>query len=572
LINFKTIRYKNILAVGNDFIEIRLNKASTTLISGTNGSGKSTFIEALFYGMFGRPYRNINKPQLINSITAKNLLVELEFDIGKKHYLVRRGMRPNIFEIHVNGKMINQASDSRDYQEMLEKQIFRMNHKSATQIIILGTANFIPFMQLSPGSRRNVIEDLLDIQVFSTMNSLLRDRINQNKQDLVIADRDILMSEEKIDLIKGHIEQLKKNTTDIVEAKRAKIDQYQESLNTAAETLVHLRERLEVEQTKFSEFKTLETRKSKLLELESTVETRRSRVKKDIKFFHDNDNCPTCRQAIDGIFKAEVIEKRKSQLSEADLAMEKLETQLTSLASKLEGAAKVLEKISSINDKITAVNAKVTSWNQSIEDLNDEIERLLTTSQTGSDDDTRLEEAKTALKDRKKKLANLKKHRRTLEIVQSLLKDGGIKTRIIRQYIPVINKLINRYLSMMDFYVTFELNEKFEEQIRSRNRDEFSYASFSEGEKSRIDLALLFTWRAIARMRNSAATNLLILDETFDSSLDQSGVDELIKIIDTVGVDSNVFVISHGNEGQLYDKFRAHIRFEKVKGFTKMVL
>jgi DNA repair exonuclease SbcCD ATPase subunit len=481
-------------------------------------------------------------------------------------------MRPNIFEIHVNGKMINQASDSRDYQEMLEKQIFRMNHKSATQIIILGTANFIPFMQLSPGSRRNVIEDLLDIQVFSTMNSLLRDRINQNKQDLVIADRDILMSEEKIDLIKGHIEQLKKNTTDIVEAKRAKIDQYQESLNTAAETLVHLRERLEVEQTKFSEFKTLETRKSKLLELESTVETRRSRVKKDIKFFHDNDNCPTCRQAIDGIFKAEVIEKRKSQLSEADLAMEKLETQLTSLASKLEGAAKVLEKISSINDKITAVNAKVTSWNQSIEDLNDEIERLLTTSQTGSDDDTRLEEAKTALKDRKKKLANLKKHRRTLEIVQSLLKDGGIKTRIIRQYIPVINKLINRYLSMMDFYVTFELNEKFEEQIRSRNRDEFSYASFSEGEKSRIDLALLFTWRAIARMRNSAATNLLILDETFDSSLDQSGVDELIKIIDTVGVDSNVFVISHGNEGQLYDKFRAHIRFEKVKGFTKMVL
>lgn len=568
-INFKTIRYKNILAVGNEFIEIKLNKSSTTLVSGTNGAGKSTLIEALFYALYGKPYRSINKPQLINSITQKNLLVELEFSIGKKEYLIRRGMRPNIFEIYLDGVQTNQAADTRDHQEMLEKQILRMNQKSASQITVLGTAIFTPFMQLSPGSRRQVIEDLLDIQVFSTMNSLLRDRINQNKQDASITEREITLTEEKIELIKKHIAELSKNTSDQIVAKKEKIESYEEFIRKAEEHLVKFKETLEAEKEHLLVHKKRLAKLDESLDIEVKLETRKSKISKDIKFFHDNDNCPTCKQEIQDTFKESMVSKKKTQLEETESALEVMASKISKIQKELDKTRNVSEKISDINEKVTMTNSKITSWNSIIADLREDILELEKVSASKQDDDLTTE--KQSLRDRKKKLSNLKKHKRTLDIVHGLLKDGGIKTRIIRQYIPVINKLINKYLAMMEFYVTFELNEKFEETIKSKNRDEFTYASFSEGEKSRIDLALLFTWRAIARMRNSSATNLLILDETFDSSLDQSGIDELMKIIETAAVDTNVFVISHGNEGLLYDKFRSHIRFDKIKGFTKIV-
>lgn len=569
MIIFKKLRYQNILSTGNQFTEIDLNRSNSTLIVGENGAGKSTFIEALTFALYGKPFRNINKPQLMNAITGKNLLVELEFSIGKKDYMVRRGMKPNIFEIWLNGEMMNQNAGARDYQEFLEKNILKLNFKSFSQIVVLGSANYVPFMQLPAMQRRAVVEDLLDIQIFSIMNSLLKDKMAQNKSDITDVEYQIDLCEQKIELHSKHINTLRANNDDLIQQKEQKIREHQEAIDALNVDIETLSEKLDALNTQIADHEKVASRKSKLVQMESTLEDRIRKLNREIQFFHDHDNCPTCKQGIDHDFKNDTIQKREAKTQEVTEALSKLESEIQSANTRL-------EEIQALNKQITALNAKITDNNQQIgfyqryiRDLNKEIEGLREQSnkiETESEDTSKFIEE---LNSHKKQKETLSRQKSVLDVASHLLKDTGIKTKIIKQYVPIMNKLINKYLASMDFFVNFELDEQFNETIKSRFRDDFSYASFSEGEKMRIDLSLMFTWRAIAKLRNSASTNLLIMDEVFDSSLDSGGTEEFMKILDQLTQDTNTFVISHKGD-QLYDKFHSVIRFEKHSNFSRM--
>jgi len=569
MIIFKKLRYQNLLSTGNQFTELDLNRSSSTLVVGENGAGKSTFIEALTYALYGKPYRNINKPQLLNSITGKGLLVELEFSIGKKEYMIRRGMKPNVFEIFLNGEMLNQNAGARDDQEYLEKNILKLNFKSFSQIVVLGSANYVPFMQLPSMQRRAVVEDLLDIQIFSVMNSLLKDKMNANREDMNSIDYKISLLEQKIELHSKHIDTLKSNNDELIAQKRIKIDEHDKAIVLHRVTVEGLMFQVEDLNQQIADQNKVESKKTKLVQMENSLEDRVRKLNKEIQFFHDHDNCPTCKQGIDHDFKTKTLDARSSKKGEIEEALTKIETEITTTQERLNFINRTNDQIQQFNISIQSNNQQISFLQRYINDLNKEIEELV---EQGNKINTDLDDTgkyETELAGHKKQKELLSKQKAVFDVASHLLKDTGIKTRIIKQYVPIMNKLINKYLAAMDFFVNFELDDQFNETIKSRFRDEFSYASFSEGEKMRIDLALMFTWRAIAKLRNSASTNLLIMDEVFDSSLDSSGTEEFLKILETLTQDTNTFIISHKGD-QLFDRFHSIIKFEKHSNFSRI--
>jgi DNA repair exonuclease SbcCD ATPase subunit len=569
MILFKAIRWQNMLSTGNQFTEVKLDRSKSTLIVGENGAGKSTILDALSFALYGKPFRNINKPQLLNSMTQKNLVVECEFMVGSKHFRVKRGIKPQIFEIYQNGEMMNQNSSARDYQEYLEKSILKLSFKSFGQIVILGSANYLPFMQLPAHSRREVIEDLLDIQIFTTMNNLLKEKITTNRSAITDTDYQINLIENKIELTLKHINSLKINNDHLIRQKEEMIEEVNGLVCQAERDIAVQAGHLTVLTAKVSDSDKVTSKKSKLLELESQLESKVRTLKKEIRFYHDNDSCPTCRQGIDHDFKNETIEDRKNKEQEVSDALVKIENEITTINDRIVEITEINAKITVHNTKITELNSDIRSWNNSIRTLEAEIDNLEknTTIIDASNEDLSVLNKQLSVQQKyKEELAN---ERQVIEVAGVLLKDSGIKTKIIKQYVPIMNKLINKYLAAMDFFVQFELDENFNEKIKSRFRDEFSYASFSEGEKMRIDLALMFTWRAIAKLRNSASTNLLIMDEVFDSSLDVGGTEEFLKILEGLTAETNTFIISHKGD-QLFDKFHSVIKFEKHKNFSRI--
>jgi DNA repair exonuclease SbcCD ATPase subunit len=566
---FKKLRWKNFVSTGNLFTEIDLARSKSTLIVGENGAGKSTILDALSFSLYGKPFRNINKPQLVNAITQKNLMVEVEFDVGPNEYLIKRGLKPGVFEIYQNGTLMNQDSATRDYQEYLEKNILKLNHKSFNQIVVLGSANFIPFMQLPAGTRRQVIEDLLDIQIFSTMNTLLKEKIQSNKEDIVAIGFEMKSVSDKIEMHKKHLETLRTNNDELIKQKLVAIENIITSKNEAAAEIKKYEVLNTTAEESIADKDKAQKRFNQLEDLRTQVASKLIKLKKDVKFFTDNNDCPTCKQGIQDGHKHEIIDKNTTQINDIESGSELLHKEFIAAMDRITEIQDINKQISENNKKISELNTKVAMWNNFEADAKKEIDDLKNSVGHNDDQNTDLQGLKTSLKEAIAKKEELTKEKQVLDVAASLLKDSGIKTRIIKQYIPIINQLINKYLSAMEFFVNFELNENFEEKIKSRFRDEFSYASFSEGEKMRIDLALLFAWRAVAKLRNSSTTNLLIMDEVFDSSLDSTGTDEFIKILNGLTQDTNVFIISHKGD-QLYDKFHSVIKFEKHKNFSRI--
>ena len=570
MILFKTLRYRNFLSTGNQFTTIDFVRSKTTLVIGHNGAGKSTMLDALSYALFGKPHRNINKPQLVNSINGKNCEVEVEFSIGQREYKIIRGIKPGKFEIYVDGTMINQSSHAKEYQKILEQNILKLNHKSFHQIVVLGSSSFIPFMQLPSHHRRDVIEDLLDINVFSKMNQILKEKQSILKDNLKDVDYSLELAKDKIDLQQNYIKEVEGLSTKEIETKeqeisdaRGEIQQIQ-SENVALSNSIERRSRGLEEKIKKNHDK-----KQALLQYKAEFDAKIKTLVKEAKFYDKHDNCPTCEQEISKELKDE---KTKTAKDKATIYQDTLKD-LAEQASIVEINISQLDDLSKmIRDKTAALttnNNSIDSLQKRIDVLSSQIDKI-----KGSEGDTAKAKEELA-KLQEQREAHFENKLRINEdvtyntVILEMLKDTGIKTKIIKQYLPVINQLTNQYLQILDFFVHFNLDESFTETIRSRHRDNFSYDSFSEGEKQRIDLALLFTWRQIAKMKNSVATNLLILDETFDSSLDHEGVGNLMKIIYAFGEDTNVFVISHKGE-ILDDKFQSKMEFIKDKNFSKV--
>jgi DNA repair exonuclease SbcCD ATPase subunit len=569
MILFKAIRWKNFLSTGNIFTEVKLNADSNTLIVGENGAGKSTILDALTFALFGKAFRKINKPLLINSVNGKETVVEIEFDVNGKQYKVIRGIKPNIFEIYCNGTLLNQDSASKDYQEHLEKFILKMNYKSFTQIVVLGSASFTPFMQLSAADRRAIIEDLLDIEIFTTMNMIAKQRMQLNRELLEKNRVTFAGKEEKKVYIEKTISNLKQNNE---EKKSDLLAQLQQQLETMA-NIKKLIEDLEKEKDdtleKAADNVRSKEKHKKLIALQSKIETNLSRMKKEKSFYDENDSCPTCRQNIDSTFKAVAVESSINKIDEYEGGLQKIAEEINACVEHINETDKLISKANNLRNDVSSHKARLSSIVSSVNDLEDQIEKLDTSDSMMRDSVDELETAINDLKMLAKEREQLLEEKLYVETAINLLKDGGIKTKIIKQYLPIINKLINKYLSQMGFFVNFNINEQFEETIKSRYRDEFSYQNFSEGEKMRIDLAILFAWRTIAKMKNSINTNLLILDEVFDSSLDVNGTDEFLKIMWSLTDDTNTFVISHKRD-QLLDKFQKVYVFEKHKNFSRI--
>jgi len=556
VIYFKKVRWKNFLSTGNSFTEILLDRSPNTLIVGDNGSGKSTLLDALTYALFNKPFRNISKPQLINSINKKKLMVEVEFEIGKNKYLVRRGASPSIFEIEVNGERVNQDANVRDYQKYLEEGILKLNYKSFTQISVLGSASFTPFMQLHLGARREIIEDILDIQIFTTMNKVLKQKMDSLKEKLRFLEGEIEIAKEKATLQKKYIDTLETNKKNRVSKIQEDIDATQETINALTEQVENLTE----QKTSLGD---VTKRASKFNEYRKQITRKLSEAKTELNFYSDNEECPTCKQGIPH-------EHRQKITDEKIKSVEEFENALTDLDVKLEELDKLYEEWCDIESKIQDTQNSIIADQRTIQRLTIEKNEVTTQVADIDDEKKKLKELAKNVVGKSNEKSSLNEDKHYHDIASSLLKDSGIKTKIIRQYLPVINKLVNKYLAAMDFFVQFDLDETFKETIKSRHRDKFSYASFSEGEKQRIDLALVFTWRTIAKMKNSASTNLLLLDEVFDSSLDINGTDYVMQLLNTIGEDTHVFVISHKGD-QLFDKFRSVIRFEKKQNYSVMV-
>ena len=566
---FESISYQNFLSTGNIPTVIPLNKDSATLVVGSNGAGKSTMLDAISYALFGKPHRNINRPQLINSINNKKLLVEVKFTIGKNKYRVVRGMKPNIFEIYHNDNLLNQESHSRDYQKVLETNILKLNHKSFHQVVVLGSSNFIPFMQLPSHQRRNVIEDLLDIGVFTKMNMLVKDRYSKTKSDILYTDQQLNIIKEQIALQKKHIDNLKnidiqqstkalkqiKTMQTEVDLLEARNEELQEKYNSVEPECLNCKNEAIDKQSSLNEYKI-------------QISTNIKKVVKDAKFFEANDCCPVCDQLISEEFKLTKKKESQEKAQELNDGLKILEDKIKDINLKVKSANDEYAAIQDILSDIRSNQNLINNLHKQMNDLkkqNNATNELTDTKEAESD----LEDRKVQYEEMLNNKSSQLETRTYYEAICEMLKDTGIKTKIIRQYLPVMNKLINKYLNILDFFVKFDLDESFNETIKSRHRDEFSYASFSEGEKSRIDLALLFSWRQIAKMKNSANTNLLILDETFDSSLDVDGVDNLLKILYSLKEDTNVFIISHKKD-MLDGKFPSRIEFEKANNFSRI--
>ena len=566
MIIFKSISWMNFLSTGNSANTVLLDKSPTTLIVGRNGEGKSTILDALCFALFGKPFRNINKGQLVNSINQKNCMVEIKFSVSNVEYRIRRGIKPNLFEIYQNDVLMNQDSANRDYQKILEQQILRLNYKTFTQVVILGSASFVPFMQLPSTQRREVIEDILDIKIFSTMNLLLKERAQETKDAINRTETEIKSAKDKVESQQAIIKTISEAKTSAIENIRTKISANSvEILSSESEIELILSEidtlkaSINDKETVAEDIEKAKSIKSKLLHKIETCEHH-------TEFFSEHDVCPSCNQDIAEQYKESIIKDLNDKLMEQNDKVGELETILSNLNEKLSSIIKVQSEITHKNIELSSRNSTITLLNKQIKEMQAEIEGTKTDTTNIDEEKTKLRElAKTAM-DMIDAKTVLQETKNLQDVASMLLKDTGIKTAIIREYLPAMNKLINKYLNAMEFYVHFELDESFNEKIKSRHRDEFTYASFSEGEKMRIDLAILFTWRQIAKMKNSVNTNLLILDEIFDSSLDNAGTDYFLSVMDQFEK-SNVFVISHKGD-QLFDKFRSVIKFEKKNDFS----
>ena len=566
MIIFKKIRWKNFLSTGNVFSEVDLRTSKTNLIIGSNGAGKSTILDALTFSLFGKPFRKINKPMLVNSINEKNCLTEIEFSIGKKEYKLVRGVKPNVFEIYCNGELWNQESSLVEQQKNFENNVLKMNYKSFTQIVVLGSSTFVPFMRLPLAQRREIIEDILDIQVFSTMNILLRDKVRENNEDIKTIDYEIHLLTEKIDLQKKYMLELEKKTKEEITRKENKIAELLGDENTQHQEIARLTSEVEKHSKEMEEVSSSTSKLKKLNTFLIKVQGKLKTCKKEHEFFEKNHVCPTCTQELSEEFRDEKLESGKTKVDEMLVGYNDILSAIGEEEVKFNKFTELSSQVMSINNSISQSNFQITSLRKTISDIESEIKEL-----EGSNPDKKAEFVKLEglVKDKKQlggTLAENRKDRDTLLVASQLLKDNGIKTRIIKTYLPAMNQLINQYLQSMDFYVNFTLNENFEEIIKSRYRDVFSYDSFSEGEKSRIDIALLLTWRSIAKLKNSVDTNLLILDEIFDSSLDQQGGMDLSWILRNFDDNSNIYVISHREN--LDGKFERTITAEKEKNFS----
>lgn len=570
MIHFKSCTWQNFLSTGSDPITIQLDRTPSTLIVGQNGAGKSTLLDALSFGLFGKPHRDIGKYQLINSINQRKALVEVEFNIGGSEFKIVRGIKPNRFEIWQNGNQINQASNARDFQKFLETNILKLNHKSFHQVVVLGSSSFIPFMQLPAWSRRAVIEDLLDINIFSKMNTLLKERNVKIKDQLTDINHQIDLYNTKIDSQSKYIKDLEALNQDQIEGKRDSIKAHKDEIDNIFEESKELGKNLSSLITEEEKnHKQFLERMSEVKSIDKELNNKIKTLVKDARFYEDNDHCPSCDQDISEQIKTDKITTIKSSAADVQVEMQKLQKEIQTTEKEGQQISNHLNELRQRQQKINSNNEKIALLQKEITKIQKEIDHL--SSQSGDSGKAKKELSK--LRRGKEQATESKleyvEERTYNEVIGEMLKDTGIKTKVIKQYLPVMNRLINQYLQILDFFVSFHLDENFNETIRSRHRDSFNYASFSEGEKQRIDLSLLFTWRQIAKLKNSAATNLLILDETFDSSLDHDGIENLTKILNTLEDGTNVFIISHKGD-ILENKFRSKIEFFKSKNFSKI--
>lgn len=566
-IHFKKIRYKNVLSSGNVFTEIFLDKSKTTLISGSNGSGKSTLLDAITFALYGKAFRKISKPQLVNSINQKELVTEIDFSIGAKNYQIRRGIKPNFMEISLNGKLVDQDAAVRDYQAYLETNILKLNYKSFTQIVILGSATYVPFMELPAHGRREIIEDLLDIQIFSTMNTLLKDKTSSNKESINENSYQKDLVETRIESAKGHNDSIRKIRETEVGKIKEKMQTHLKTINDDQEQIEGIQDLLTAEADKISDKPVVKSKMEKAKSFRRDIESQVRSHAKELSFYKDHDDCPTCKQGIEHDFKAGIITEKDTKVTELTAGLEKLAVKAKEYNDRLEAISAIESEMSGMNLKIGDFRASIkmakgalTSYKNELVSAEQEVEAV---------DTTKLIEYNNTLQNIEDRQVILFNEKEVISVTAAMLKDGGIKARIIKQYVPVMNKLINKYLQAFDLFVDFQLDENFNEIIKSRFRDTFSYASFSEGEKLRITLAIMLSWRAVAKLRNSVSTNLLILDETLDGALDGVGIEMLIDTLHNLNSDDNIFVISHRGH-QFGDKFMSHIKFDKVKNFSEI--
>lgn len=574
MIVFKTVRFKNFGSFGNTFTEIKLDKNATTLVCGSNGNGKSfAFLDSVCFALFGKAFRNMNNPQLVNSINKKNCVVELEFSVGKSQYKVVRGLVPKLFKIYKDDELLNEDAKSKDYQKILEEQIIGMNYKTFSQVVVLGSSSFIPFMQLTPADRRAVIETILDIGIFSQMNGTLKTKIGVTRGNLQTLDSELLILTEKVSATKEVLESYQKNTTDRIADRKRSLDENTETIKSLSKEIKQLKKTIKDLEPELDTGNQINAELKKqqivLFKLENSLES----IQEDIKFFRENHSCPTCRQTISKEHKESAINEKSQKAEEQKRSLDRIK-------EAIDMSKNNLNKITGVQNKINDLIIKSSAKEQTVESLiklNEKLDQEMALVVETADAQAKIQEAQTKLSDLLTKQSDLiKKKQKIVDILRdydkllNLFKDTGIKAKIIKYYIPLINKHVNKYLNSMDFDANFHLDEGFNEVIKSRHRDLFCYESFSEGEKMRIDLALLLTWREIAKLKNSVSTNLLILDEVFDSSLDSGGVDEFMKLLSSFGSKANIFVISHKTD-QLLDRFNHIVQFEKKKNFSKIV-
>ena len=569
MILFEKIRWKNFLSTGNQFTEMTFNENQTTLIIGNNGSGKSTVLDALTFSLFGKPFRKINKPLLVNSVNEKECRVEVEFSVGSINWKVIRGIKPNVFEIWRNDSLLDQSAAALDQQKWLEQNVLKMNYKSFTQIVILGSSTFVPFMQLSASNRREVIEDLLDIKIFSSMSGIIKEKIRQTKDDIKVLQLKKESLTDKVQMQKNFIEELESRAAEDIKSKESNIMTLLDEENKFMHDNIKITEELDDFNKVLKSYTGATEKLRKLGNLKGKISNKVSTITKEHKFFTENTVCPTCDQAIEETFRINRINDAQTKAKELQSGYKELEEAIKEEEERERQFTTLSQEISKLNNDISQNNARISGCQRQIRNLESEVQKLTDQLANRNTEHEKLETFKDNLKTTYDELVSKKDTINYYDFSYSLLKDGGVKSKIIKKYLPLINQQVNRYLQMMDFYINFTLDEEFNETVQSPIHENFSYSSFSEGEKMRIDLALLFTWREVARMKNSVNTNLLIMDEVFDSSLDGFGTEEFMKIIRFVIKDANIFIISH--KESLYDKFLHVTKFEKVKGFSRIV-
>jgi len=569
MITFHKIRWKNFLSTGNQYTEIDFEKNSTTLIIGSNGAGKSTVLDALTFSLYGKPFRKINKPQLPNSVNEKDCIVEVEFTVNNIQWKVVRGIKPNIFEIHRNDSLLDQDSASLDQQKWLEKNVLKMNYKSFTQIVILGSSTFVPFMQLTTSNRREVIEDLLDIKIFSSMGIVIKEKIRSLKEDLKVLELKKETLNDKVSMQKDFIEELENRGNANINANKEKITNLDSEIGNYLEENIDISNKVSLLEKQLNDYVGATEKLRKLGNLKGKISQKVSTITKEHKFFTENTVCPTCTQSIEEDFRINKVNDAQDKAKELQSGYKELEEAIKEEEERERQFTTLSKEISKLTNEISQNNTRISGCQRQIRNLESEVQKLTDQLANRNTEHDKLETFKDNLKTTYDELATKKDTINYYDFAYSLLKDGGVKSKIIKKYLPLINQQVNRYLQMMDFYINFTLDEEFNETVQSPIHEDFSYASFSEGEKMRIDLSLLFTWREVARMKNSVNTNLLIMDEVFDSSLDGFGTQEFIKIIRYVIQDANIFVISH--KTGLEDRFESVLKFEKIKGFSRMV-